>query len=202
MEEVKALFDEVISESTKVKKLIRLTDPGQLVVPCIISGVEFHDNFCNAGSSVSIFFKDIAERFGLTTETSKLTLTFSNQSIKSPGSVVKDLGVRVGNYIVHGSNMPLIPGRVFMATSGTIVDRQKNIISFTNIDDNVYYKAVPEHKGRHLASCIGVCDIVSSAAEDIPEDLSDKSDVHSYPTVLVSINTTIVSVDTLLVSEH
>lgn len=52
VEEVKALFDEVINASIKVRKLTMLTNPGEFVVLCIISWVEFSDSLCDTGSAI------------------------------------------------------------------------------------------------------------------------------------------------------
>lgn len=82
--------------------------------------------------------KHIAERLGLTTSASKISLTFSDQSTKTLEGFVRDLGVKVGNCIVledfqvlvlvNGSNIPQILGRGVMATAGAIVDMVENNI--------------------------------------------------------------------------
>lgn len=100
-----------------------------------------------------------------------------------PQGVVKDLGVSVGNCIVfenfkvlnldNGSNRALILERAFMPTTGTVVDIQKGRITFTNIDENVYYKVVLKNRGMHLAYWIGVSAIVSVVAVVIRKGLID-----------------------------
>lgn len=110
--------------------------------------------------------KHIAERLGLTTSASKISLTFSDQSTKTLEGFVRYLGVKVGNCIVledsqvldlvNGSDMPLILGRGLMATEGEIVDMVENNISFSYIDKNVYYKAIPPGKGVHIVPYVKV----------------------------------------------
>lgn len=59
-----------------------------------------------------------------------------------------------------------------MVTTGAVTVMQKNMIYFANINEKLYYKVVPEHIGRHLASWIIVSDIVSSAAFLRPTEFS------------------------------
>ena len=166
MEEIKALFDEAWSALLKVKKLKKLEDPRKFVVLYIILGVEF---LCDTGSTVSLMSEDIFERLGLATEAAKITMTFASFSTKSPYGIVNNLEVGVGNCIIHvyfqvlemgsGSSMPLIFWRDFLATIWAVVDMPKGIISFANIDENIFYKARPQNWGMHLTSCIDVTDV-------------------------------------------
>ena len=55
--------------------------------------------------------------------------------------------------------MPLILGRAFLATVEAVVDMPKGKNFFANIDENVFYKILPQKRGMHLASCIGVIDV-------------------------------------------
>lgn len=45
------------------------------------------------------------------------------------------------------SNRPLILEKTFMAPVGAVVDIVKNMISFANIYENIYYKVIPANRG-------------------------------------------------------
>lgn len=71
--------------------------------------------------------------------------------------------------------MPIILGRAFLAIVGAVGDIFKGIISFANIDENVL-KFVPQNRGMHLDSYVGVTD-VSFPLVVSQKDLSDKHNV-------------------------
>lgn len=54
--------------------------------------------------------------------------------------------------------MPLFLERAFLAKLGAVFEMQKSIISFANIDDNVFYKMLQPHRGIHLATYIDISD--------------------------------------------
>lgn len=95
-------------------------------------------------------------------------LTFADLPTKSPFGVINNLEVKVGNCIVpinfhvlemgSGSYMPPLLGRDFLATLGLVVDMPKGRISFANINENVFYKIVPENRVIHPASYIETSD--------------------------------------------
>ncbi|XP_010430896.1 PREDICTED: uncharacterized protein LOC104715156 [Camelina sativa] len=133
-----------------LKRLPKLEDPGRFVVPCSILGVNFENSLCDIGSSVNVMSKAIAERLGIDDmKASKVTLTFTNAVTTTPQGFINNLDVRVGNCLVatnfhvvemsEGSVMPLILGRPFLATMGAVVDLPNKRITFSNIDDKVFY---------------------------------------------------------------
>ena len=56
------------------------------------------------------------------------------------------------------SSMPPFLGKYFLATAGEVVDMHKGNISFSNIDEDVFYKVVPAQRGIHLATYIMISD--------------------------------------------
>ncbi|MBW1279405.1 hypothetical protein KYD79_26870, partial [Escherichia coli] len=52
--------------------------------------------------------------------------------------------------------IPLILGRPFLATVGAVVDLPNRRVSFSNIDKQVFYKAIPTNEAAKLASCVTV----------------------------------------------
>ncbi|XP_019093237.1 PREDICTED: uncharacterized protein LOC109129440 [Camelina sativa] len=136
-----------------LKRLPKLEDPGKFVVPCSISGVNFEDSLCDIGSSVNVMSKDVTERLGIDDmKASKVSLKFANAVSTTPQGFISNLDVQVGSCLVatdfyvveisEGYVMPLILGRPFLATVGTVADLPKKRITFSNIDDKVFYNAI------------------------------------------------------------
>lgn len=164
-EEIKALFTEALTPSLKV--LPKVDDPGKFVFPCSIAGVEFKEALCDSGSCVNLVSKAIVDKLGITeVEPSQVTLTFANSSRAVPYGTIRNLPVQVGDCVLHTEfqvvemnkdhKMPLILGRTFMATVGAIVDMPNKRVSFSHINQNVFYQAVPTRFQKLHASCISV----------------------------------------------
>lgn len=56
----------------------------------------------------------------------------------------------------NGASRPLILGREYLATAGAVTDMPNTRISFVNIDQSVYYRAVPTDTFMRLASSVSV----------------------------------------------
>ncbi|XP_010431304.1 PREDICTED: uncharacterized protein LOC104715609 [Camelina sativa] len=153
--------------ASSLKRLPKLEDPGKFVVPCSILGVNFEDSLCDTGSSVNVMSKAVAERLGIDDmKASKVSLKFANAVTTTPHGFINNLDVRFGNCLVatdfhvvemsKGSEMPLILGRPFLATVGAVVDLPNKRITFSNIDDKVFYNAVTANEAIRHDSCLVV----------------------------------------------
>ncbi|KAF3521492.1 hypothetical protein F2Q69_00048035 [Brassica cretica] len=164
-EEIKALFTEALTPSLKV--LPKVDDPGNFVFPSFIAGVEFKEALCDSGSSENIVSKAIVDELGIAdVEPSQVKLAFANSSMAVPYGTIHNLRVQVGDCVLHTEfqvvemrkdhEMPLIFGRSFMATVGAIIDMPNKRVSFSNINNKVFYKVVPTRSQIHYASFISV----------------------------------------------
>ncbi|KAL1220241.1 hypothetical protein V5N11_008260 [Cardamine amara subsp. amara] len=141
--------------SSSCKLLPKLEDPGKFVVPCSVLGTEFKDSICDSGSTVNIMSLDIVRSLKLvdSIEPSKMTLRFSDATVKTSKGCIMDLQVRVGDCLMHvdfqvvemsqGSYMPLILGRTFLATAGAVVDLPNKRVCLSKVNTAVFYDAVP-----------------------------------------------------------
>ncbi|XP_010418610.1 PREDICTED: uncharacterized protein LOC104704179 [Camelina sativa] len=149
-----------------LKRLPKLEDPGKFVVPCSILGVNFEDSLCDIRSSVNVMSKAVVERLGIADmKASKVSLKFANVVTTTPQGFINNLDVRVGSCLVatefhvvemsKGSEMPLILRRPFLATVGAVVDLPNKRITFSNIDDKVFYNAITANEAiRHGSSLV------------------------------------------------
>ncbi|XP_019090157.1 PREDICTED: uncharacterized protein LOC109128398 [Camelina sativa] len=150
-----------------LKRLPKLEDPGKFVVPCSILGVNFEDSLCDTGSSVNVMSKAIAERLGIDDmKASKVSLKLANAVSTTPHGFIGNLDVQVGSCLVatdfhvvemsKGSVMPLILGRPFLATVGAVVDLPNKRVTFSNIDDKVFYNAITANEAIRHGFCLVV----------------------------------------------
>ncbi|XP_056846237.1 uncharacterized protein LOC108847839 [Raphanus sativus] len=128
-EEIKALFTEALTPSLKV--LPKVDDPGKFAFPCSIAEVEFKEDLCDSGSCVNLVSRAIVDKLGI--------------ADVEPSHVVE---------MRKDHEMPLILGRIFMATMGAIIDMPKKRVSFSNINKKVSTRLFPPDCTRctHLPS--------------------------------------------------
>ncbi|XP_071918787.1 uncharacterized protein [Coffea arabica] len=80
----------------------KLKDPGSFTVPCTIDNVEFSKALCDLGASVSLI----------------------------PLIVARQLGLKELKHMEEEVNVPIILGRPFLATTGTIIDVKRGKFKF------------------------------------------------------------------------
>lgn len=76
------------------------SDPGKLVVPCLLKGIEFPCALCDTSSSVSILPKVMTDKLGLKIEASEDSFTFVDCSRRNSGGIIINLEVQIGNALV------------------------------------------------------------------------------------------------------
>ncbi|KAF2535933.1 hypothetical protein F2Q70_00022453 [Brassica cretica] len=91
-----------------------------------------------------------------TLEPSKESFTFVDCSQRSPGGIVRDLGVQIGNALVLVDfhvldiqlnwNSSLLLGRDFLSTVEAVCNMQTNQLCLTLIDPHVPYNPIPVMK--------------------------------------------------------
>ncbi|XP_027182044.1 uncharacterized protein LOC113780442 [Coffea eugenioides] len=89
----------------------KLKDPGSFTVPCTIGNVEFFKALCDLGASVSLIPLTVARQLGLKElKRTNISLQLTDRSIRHPMDMEEDV------------NIPIILGRPFLVTAGTIID--------------------------------------------------------------------------------
>ncbi|KAL1194262.1 hypothetical protein V5N11_025985 [Cardamine amara subsp. amara] len=115
---------------------------------------------CDSDSTINVMSKDLAKSLGIENiQPSDMTLKFANASIKTSQGCIKDLQVRIGDCLMptdfqvvemgHGSFMPLILGRSFLATAGAVIDIPNKRVCLSSISNDVFYDAVSEDDKMH-----------------------------------------------------
>ncbi|XP_021728485.1 uncharacterized protein LOC110695578 [Chenopodium quinoa] len=111
----------------------KLKDHGNFSVPCKIKGKLFQNALCDIGASVSIMPYSVFKKLKLgELLPSNITLQLGDRSIKFPKGRVEDVPLKIGEFtipvdfivleIAEGDHIPIILGRPFLATSGSLID--------------------------------------------------------------------------------
>nr|XP_027088737.1 uncharacterized protein LOC113710089 [Coffea arabica] len=128
------------------KLLRKLKDPGSFTVPYTIGNVEFSKALCDFGISVSLIPLTVARQLGLKElKRTKIFLQLADRSIRHPMGILENVLIKVQKFIIsvdfvvldmeEDVNVPIILGRPFLATAGTIIDVKREM-SQVNLDDD------------------------------------------------------------------
>ncbi|KAG7559430.1 hypothetical protein ISN45_Aa05g010270 [Arabidopsis thaliana x Arabidopsis arenosa] len=120
----------------------KLGDPGSLTLPCSLGPLAFNRCLGDLGASVSLMPLSVAQRLGFSKyKACNISLILADRSIRIPHGLLEDLPVRIGvvevptDFVVLDMDEepkdPLILGRPFLATAGTIIDVKKGKIDLT-----------------------------------------------------------------------
>ncbi|XP_010496072.1 PREDICTED: uncharacterized protein LOC104773193 [Camelina sativa] len=129
----------VIQRTVSPKKL---GDPGSFTPPCLIGPLSFEKHLYDLGASVSLMPLIVAKRLGFKNfKPSDIQLIMADKSVSLPHGVLEDLPVKVGSvevptdFVVLEIDVepknPLILGRPFLVTTGTMKDVKNGKIYLT-----------------------------------------------------------------------
>ncbi|KAF2539043.1 hypothetical protein F2Q68_00021244 [Brassica cretica] len=99
-EDIRRMFCEAREKMRVRITLKKKSNPGQFAIPCTMKGIEFPHASCDAGASVGILPRVMADHLGLQVEPSQELFTFVDCSQKNSGGIVRDLEVQIGNALV------------------------------------------------------------------------------------------------------
>ncbi|XP_042432609.1 uncharacterized protein LOC122019177 [Zingiber officinale] len=118
----------------------KLQDPGSFSIPCKISSELIPRAFCDLGASVSLLLYSLCKKLGLQSiKLTTMTLQLADHSCRYPMGIVEDVPVEVGVCVIptdfiimdmkEDPKIPIILGRPFLATAGTLIDVKNHKLS-------------------------------------------------------------------------
>ncbi|XP_075478798.1 uncharacterized protein LOC142519648 [Primulina tabacum] len=130
----------------------KLLDPGEFVVPCEIGGQLGEKAICDSGASVNIMPSSLHEKLGLSgIKPTEVILQLADKSVKVPLGCVEDVELKIdklrlsADFVVldveNSKNVPIILGRPFLATAGTIIDLKQRKLTMDIEGQRVEIKA-------------------------------------------------------------
>lgn len=128
----------------------KLKDPGSFSIPCTIGEIKFSRALCDLGASVSLMPLSIYKKLGLNDlKHTTVSLQLADRSIKYPLGVVENVLMKVDKFIIpvdfiildmdEDVNVPIILGRPFLATAGTIIDVKNGKLTFKIGEEEVHF---------------------------------------------------------------
>ncbi|XP_019176291.1 PREDICTED: uncharacterized protein LOC109171677 [Ipomoea nil] len=146
------------------RNLRKHRDPGKFTIPCVIRGCTIKRSFYDLGAIVNIMPLSLCQKLKLRdSQPVQLTLQFADQFTRSPIGIFEDVPVRVDKYFVpcdfividvqENSDVPIILGRPFLATTGTITDARKGSMIFYFGEEKVEFDVHGEPKSHNVENC-------------------------------------------------
>ena len=119
----------------------KLGDPGSFCVPIEI-GKCTYNALCDLGASVSLIPLSICKKLDLgEPKLVDMTLFMADRSTVSPTGILENIPIQVGKFFVPVDfivldiqadfSVPIILGRPFLATAGTLIDVKEGVLSFS-----------------------------------------------------------------------
>ena len=128
--------------SAVIKKTLpeKMKDPGSFTIPCVIGEFEFQKALCDSGASINLMPLSVAKKLSLGELTpTTVTLQMADITMEKPEGFIEDVLVKVGKFIFpvdfiildmeEDSQVPLLPGRPFLAIGATLIDMQKGVLT-------------------------------------------------------------------------
>ncbi|XP_073304563.1 uncharacterized protein [Primulina huaijiensis] len=114
----------------------KLKDPWSFYIPCMIGDVVFHKALCDLSAIINLMSLSIFRKLGLgVPKPTRMSLQLADRSVKYLQGVIEDVLVKMDKFIFptdfvvldreEDMEMPLILGRLFLATGKALIDVQE-----------------------------------------------------------------------------
>ena len=114
----------------------KLKDPGSFTIPCAIGNSIFERALYNLETSINLMLLFIFKKLSLgEASLTTVTLKLADRSLTNPRGMIEDVLVKVGKSIFladfiildmeEDKEIPIIMGRLFLATGRALIDVQK-----------------------------------------------------------------------------
>jgi hypothetical protein len=142
----KAFFTEHVSAIIQQKIPLKHKDPGSPTIPCIIGDSRIDKALVDLGAGVNLLPYSVYEQLGLgELKPTKVVLQLADRSVVIPRGIVEDVLVQVDkfyfpvDFIVldtqpiaqSSTEVPVILGRPFLATSNALINCRNGIMKLT-----------------------------------------------------------------------
>ena len=138
-------------------------------IPFSIGKYEFKKAFCDSSASINLMPLSVVQRLSLGELTpTAITLQMADRSMAQPEGVLEDVLVKVGKFIFpvdffimkmeEDTQVPLLLGRLFLATGATLIDVQKGELTLRVGNEAVHFNINRslEHPDIDAESCIAI----------------------------------------------
>ncbi|GJX23412.1 putative nucleotidyltransferase, ribonuclease H [Tanacetum coccineum] len=200
----KIILNERCSAMLLNKISFKEKDPGSFTIPCVIGKVGIDKALTDLGASISLMPYSMYARLDLgELKLTRMCIELANKSTQYPRGVAENVIVKIDKFIFHvdfvvldmkeDNKIPIILGRLFLATTHAMIDVFNKKISFKVGNETITFDieksmkfSTPEDDECLFVDLIDnvvsdlVKEILPPKEEDDSEDL-DKSGLPSYP---------------------
>ncbi|XP_073219769.1 uncharacterized protein [Cicer arietinum] len=128
----------------------KLKYSGGFSIPCVIGDMSFERALCDLGASVSLMPLSVCKNLDVgELKSTNISLQLVDRSIKYPVGILEDVPIKVGQLFIsayfvvlemeNDSQVPILLGRTFLATSGVVIDVKHWKFVFNVGDENVEF---------------------------------------------------------------
>ena len=132
---------------------------------------------CDLGSSVSLLPLSLFKKFGLgELKPTGITLQLADRSIVHPAGIVEDIPIKVGDIYIPADfvvmdmeedyQVPLLLGRPFLATAGTMIDVKHGKLAFNVGKEKVEFEIGKIMKNPSILDTCYMFDTVDHCVKD------------------------------------
>ncbi|XP_027109132.1 uncharacterized protein [Coffea arabica] len=158
----------------------KLKDSGSFTVSCTIGNVEFFKALCDLGASVSLIPLTVTRQLGLKElKRTNISLQLADRSIRHPMGILENVLIKVQKFIIpvdfvvldmeEDVNIPIILGRPFLATAGTIIDVKRGKFKFQIGENEVEFDLSKMEKYPSFTDHIYSVDICDELALEMSQ---------------------------------
>ncbi|XP_019240363.1 PREDICTED: uncharacterized protein LOC109220351 [Nicotiana attenuata] len=139
----------------------KLKDPRSFTIPLSLGKQEVVRALCDLGASINLMPSSLFKQLGLgVLRPTTIILRLADRSLAMPEGIIEDVLIRVGKFILPADfivldyeadeEVPIILGRSFLATGGSIIDVREGKLKMRVDDEEItfnVYKALklPKH---------------------------------------------------------
>ena len=141
-----ATYSAVIQKSLPEK----MQDLGSFTIPCKIGNSDMGKALYDSGASINLMPLSVAKRLSLGELTpTTMTLQMADRTLAHPEGILEDVLIKVGKFIFpvdfvvidikEDKQVPLLLGRLFLATGATLIDVKKGELTLKVGDEVVHF---------------------------------------------------------------
>ncbi|XP_049348215.1 uncharacterized protein LOC125812789 [Solanum verrucosum] len=155
-------------------------DPGAFTIPCTIGMLKFTKALCDLAASINLMSYAIFKQLGLgKSKSTTMWLVMADLSIKHPIGILYDILVKADRFIFPAdfvipdceidAEVPIILGRLFLATATTLVDVKSVELKFWGNEEEVTFNVCKSMKQPSDIQVLSTIDVIEETVASVSE---------------------------------
>ncbi|XP_070022351.1 uncharacterized protein [Nicotiana sylvestris] len=143
----------------------KLSDPVSFIIPCTIGNFAFAKALCDLGASINLMPLAIYKRLGIgRVRPTSMLLQLADRTVKKPSGILDDVLIQVDEKI------PIILGRLFLATRRALIDCKTGELKMRLNDEEITFNVQKSmRQPSEFANCslIDAVDVIVEADDEM-----------------------------------